>query len=48
VTFLLWYLGGLATALFFNYALHNPNRISEEAQEKLNKLEDQLYRNSGH
>jgi len=45
MTFLLWYLGGVATTLFFNYALHQPNK---ELEEKLNQLEDRLYRNSGH
>ncbi len=48
MTFLLWYLGGLVTALFFNYALHYPNKKWEEVEEKLNILEDNLYRNSGH
>lgn len=45
MTFLLWYLGGVTTALFLNYALHQPNK---ELEEKLNNLEDNLYRNSGH
>ena len=48
MTFLLWYLGGLATALVFNYAIHSPNKKWEEVEEKLNILEDNLYRNSGH
>jgi hypothetical protein len=45
MTFLLWYFGGLITALLFNYALHQPNRDHEE---KLKELEDNRYRNSGH
>ena len=45
MTFLLWYLGGLVTAFLFHYALHQPNK---EIEEKLNELEDRLYRNSGH
>lgn len=45
MTFVLWYLGGMFTALFINYALHQPNK---QLDEKLNELEDQLYRNSGH
>ena len=48
MTFLLWYLGGLATAFLFNYSLHEPNKRWEEAERKLNELEDRLYRNSGH
>lgn len=48
MTFILWYLGGLVTALFFHYALHEPNKRLEEAEKKLNELEDRLYRNSGH
>ena len=45
MTFLLWYLGGLLVGLFFNYALHQPNK---QWDEKLKELEDDLYRNSGH
>jgi hypothetical protein len=45
LTLLLCYLGGLATALFFNYALHQPNK---EWDQKMKQLEDNLYRNSGH
>ena len=45
MTFLLWYLGGLLTAFFFNYALHQPNK---EYEKRLKELEDNLYRNSGH
>lgn len=45
MTLLLCYLGGVLTALIFNYALHQPNR---QWDEKLKELEDDLYRNSGH
>lgn len=45
MTILFWYLGGMVTALFFNYALHQPNK---EWDKKMKELEDNLYRNSGH
>jgi hypothetical protein len=45
MTVLLWYLGGLATGLISNYVLHGPNKQWEE---KLKKLDDSLYQNSGH
>jgi hypothetical protein len=44
MTFILWYFGGLATALVFNYALHQPNK---EYEKRLEELEDKLYRISG-
>jgi hypothetical protein len=45
MTFLLWYFGGLITALFLNYALHQPNK---EWDKRMEELEDNHYRNSGH
>lgn len=45
MTILLWYFGGMITALVFNYALHQPNK---DYDEKLKELEDRLHRNSGH
>lgn len=45
MTFILWYFGGVITTILLNYALHQPNK---ELEEKLNNLEDNLYRNSGH
>lgn len=45
MTFLLFYLGGMFTALLFNYAIHQPNK---EWDERMNELEDRLQRNSGH
>jgi hypothetical protein len=44
MTFILWYFGGMITALLLNYALHQPNK---EHQKRLDELEDKLYRNSG-
>lgn len=45
MTFLLWYFGGMITALLFNYALHQPNK---EWDKRMEELEDRLHRNSGH
>lgn len=44
MTLLFWYLGGMITALLFNYILHQPNK---EWDKKMEELEDKLYRNSG-
>ena len=38
LTWLFVYLGGMFTALVFNYLIHEPNK----------RYEEQLYRNSGH
>jgi uncharacterized membrane protein YgaE (UPF0421/DUF939 family) len=42
MTFILWYIGGLVTALLLNYALHQPNK---EYEKRLKKLEEKLYHN---
>lgn len=46
MTGLLIYVGIIIpTCLFINYALHQSNK---EWDEKMEELEDYLYRNSGH